>query len=70
MDIRKVTSQTIQGKLKKNCIFSLKTKRMHAYKQGPKKPKWKAPRGSKAKTMPKVKVGEKGQEKNRKDIIC
>jgi hypothetical protein len=65
MHIKKVTSQTIQGKLKKNCIFFLKTKGMCAYKQGQRKPKWKVPRGSKAKTHAQ---GKGGGEEARKEL--
>jgi hypothetical protein len=63
MHIRKIIGQTIQGKLEKKCTFFLKTKRMCAYKQGQRKPKWEAPRGSKAKTHAQGKGGGKGARK-------
>jgi hypothetical protein len=66
MQIRKVIGQTILGKLKKNCTFSLKTKGMRAYKQEQKKPKWKPPRGSKAKTHAQGKGGGEGARKKSK----
>lgn len=66
MHIRKVVSQTIQGKLKKNYTFFLKTKGMHAYKQGQRISKWKPPRGSKAKTHAQGKGGGEGARKELK----
>lgn len=64
MHIRKVPGQMAKGKSKRQMYFS-----PHAYKCGQRKTKWKTSRHLKSKPKPKLKAREKGQEKNRRDIV-